>query len=135
MLSSKSNTLNHNCPKFNAIYRRCLHLKKSDENELDVTKQALAAYRYENKNTPFTQKDVWELLRKHSQWDASPLAPVDLTEYKEILVVNTDGLFDPDARLRPPDKQRPGKKTKSDTSVSTGGVASQANSRIFDKSV
>ncbi|GKC75676.1 hypothetical protein Tco_1126450, partial [Tanacetum coccineum] len=124
MLSSKWNTLNHNCQKFNAIYKRCSRLTKSVENELDVMKRARATYRDENKNTMFTQEDAWELLRKHVKWDAPPPAPVDLTEDEDIPAVNTDELFVPDARPRPPGKQRPGKKTKSDTSVSTGGSSS-----------
>ncbi|GJY03326.1 hypothetical protein Tco_0369266 [Tanacetum coccineum] len=126
MLSSKWNSLNHNCQKFNAIYKRYSRLTKSGESELDVMKQAPAAYCDENKNTPFTQEDAWELLRKHSKWDAPPPAPVDLTEDEEIPVVNTDELFGPDARPRPPGKQRPGKKTKSDTSVSTRGSSSSS---------
>ncbi|GKC44774.1 hypothetical protein Tco_1062496 [Tanacetum coccineum] len=89
-------------------------------------KRVRAAYRDENKNTPFTQEDAWELLRKHSKWDAPPPAPVDLTEDEEIPTVNTDELFGPDARPRPPGKQRLRKKTKSDTSVSTGGSSSSS---------
>ncbi|GKC83528.1 hypothetical protein Tco_1139245 [Tanacetum coccineum] len=123
MLSSKCNTLNHNYQKFNAIYKRCSRLTKSGESELDVMKQARAAYRDKNKNSTFAQKDAWKILRKHVKWDAP--APVDLTEDEEIAEVNTDELFGPDARPRPPGKQRPGKETKSDTSVSTGGSSSQ----------
>ncbi|GKE18331.1 hypothetical protein Tco_1425908 [Tanacetum coccineum] len=91
-------------------------------------KQARAAYRDENKNTTFAQEDAWELLRKHAKWDApAPApAPVDLTEDEEIVEVNTDELFGADARPRPSGKQRPGKKTKSDTSVSTGGSNSSS---------
>ncbi|GKB28462.1 hypothetical protein Tco_0867863 [Tanacetum coccineum] len=126
MLSSKWNTLNHNCQKFNAIYKRCSRLTKSGESELDVMKWARATYRDENKNTPFTQEDAWELLRKHAKWDVPPPAPVDLTEDENIPAVNTDELFGPDARTCPTDKQRPGKKTNSDTSVSTGGSSSSS---------
>nr|GEX09950.1 RNA-directed DNA polymerase, eukaryota [Tanacetum cinerariifolium] len=124
MLSSKWNTLNHNCQKFNAIYKRCSRLTKSGESELDVMKQARGAYRDENKNSTFAQEDAWKILRKHAKWDAP--APVDLTEDEEISEVNTDELFGPDARPRPPGKQRPEKKTKSDTSVSTGGSSSSS---------
>nr|GEX90873.1 glutathione S-transferase T3-like [Tanacetum cinerariifolium] len=133
MLSSKWNTLNHNCQKFNAIYKRCSRLTKSGENELDVMKQARAAYRDENKNSSFTQEDAWDLLRKHAKWDAPPPAPVDLTENEEIPAVNTDELFGPDARPRPPGKERPEKKTKSDTSVSTGGSPSSQFEDIMTK--
>ncbi|GKB60428.1 hypothetical protein Tco_0916614 [Tanacetum coccineum] len=113
-------------PKFNAIYKRCSRLIKSGESELDVMKQARAAYRDENKNTMFAQEDAWELLRKHAKWDAPASALVDLTEDEEIAEVNTDELFGADARPRPSGKQRPGKKTKSDTSVSTGGSNSSS---------
>nr|GEW65751.1 endopeptidase, NLPC/P60 domain, LRAT-like domain protein [Tanacetum cinerariifolium] len=126
MLSSKWNTLNHNFQKFNAIYKRCSRLTKSDESELDVMKQARTAYRDENKNSTFTQEDAWDLLRKHLKWDAPSPAPIDLTEDEEILAVNTDELFGPDARPRPPGKQRPEKKNKSDTSVSNGGSSSSS---------
>ncbi|GKC90831.1 hypothetical protein Tco_1151480 [Tanacetum coccineum] len=124
MLSNKWNTLNHNCQKFNAIYKRCSRLTKSGESELDVMKQARAAYRDENNNSTFAQEDAWEILRKHAKWDAP--APVDLTEDEEIAEVNTDELFGPDARPRPLGKQHPGKKTKSDTSVSIGGSSSSS---------
>ncbi|GJZ21236.1 hypothetical protein Tco_0558275 [Tanacetum coccineum] len=125
MLSSKWNTLNHNCQKFNAIYKRCSRLIKSGESELDVMKQTRAVYRDENKNTPFSQEDAWEVLRKHSKWDALAPAPVDLTEDEER-IVNTDELFGPDARPRPLCKQCPGKKIKSDTSESTGRSSSSS---------
>nr|GEW66086.1 hypothetical protein [Tanacetum cinerariifolium] len=113
VFEDRNNTLNHNCQKFNAIYKRCSRLTKSGESELDVMKQ----------------EDAWKLLRKHSKWDAPSPAPVDLTEDEEILAVNTDELFGPDARPCPPGNQRPGKKTKSDTSVSTGGSSSSSQFR------
>nr|GEV01054.1 endopeptidase, NLPC/P60 domain, LRAT-like domain protein [Tanacetum cinerariifolium] len=84
MLSSKWNKLNHNCQKFNAIYKRCSRLTKSGESELDVMKRARMTYHDENRNTPFTQEDAWELLRGHAKWDAYPPAPVDLTEDEDI---------------------------------------------------
>nr|GEY70368.1 hypothetical protein [Tanacetum cinerariifolium] len=91
-------------------------------------KQARAAYRDENKNNTFAQEDAWEILRKHAKWDApAPApAPVDLTKDEEITEVSTDELFGPDTRPRPPGKQRPCKKTKPDTSVSTGGSSSSS---------
>ncbi|GKA91964.1 hypothetical protein Tco_0813889 [Tanacetum coccineum] len=68
---------------------------------------------------------------KTRKWDAPDPAPVDLTEDgnipdEHIFAVNTDELFSPGARPRPPGKQRPGKKTKSDTSASTGGSNSSS---------
>ncbi|GKD59917.1 hypothetical protein Tco_1297426 [Tanacetum coccineum] len=126
MLSSKWSTLNHHCQKFNAVYKRCNRLKKSDENEVDLMKRARGIYQDENKNNSFNHKKAWAVLRKHVKWDAPDPAPVDLTEEENVLdehvsAVNTDELFGPDARPRPPGKQRPRKKTKSDTSASTGG--------------
>ncbi|GKE05139.1 hypothetical protein Tco_1397157, partial [Tanacetum coccineum] len=71
-------------------------------------KQARTIYRDENKNTAFSQEDAWEVLRSHSKWDAP--APADLTEDEHVPAVNTEELFGPDARPRPPSKQRPRKK-------------------------
>ncbi|GJR48674.1 hypothetical protein Tco_1316777 [Tanacetum coccineum] len=131
MLSSKWSTLNHHCQKFNAIYKRCIRLKKSGENEVDLMKRARGIYQDENKNSSFNHEKAWAVLRKHAKWDAPDPAPVDLTEDENvpdehIFAVNTDELFGPDARPRPPGKQRPGKKTKSDTSASTGGSNSSS---------
>nr|GFB32841.1 hypothetical protein [Tanacetum cinerariifolium]GFB36147.1 hypothetical protein [Tanacetum cinerariifolium] len=94
MLTSKWTTLNHYCQKFNAIYKRCHRLKKSGDNEVDLMGQARVMYQDENETGDF-----------HA-------------------TVNTDELFGADPRPHPPGKQRPGKKTKSDTSASTGGSQS-----------
>ncbi|GJX56855.1 hypothetical protein Tco_0286752 [Tanacetum coccineum] len=131
MLSSKWSTLNHHCQKFNAIYKRCNRLKKSGENEVDLMKRARGIYQDENKNSSFNHEKAWAVLRKHAKWDAPDPAPVDLTEDENVHdehvpAVNTDELFGPDPRPRPPGKQRPGKKTKSDTSASTGGSNSSS---------
>nr|GFB12680.1 hypothetical protein [Tanacetum cinerariifolium] len=40
MLTSKWNTLNANCQKFNAAYKRAKRLGKSGENDVDVLKRA-----------------------------------------------------------------------------------------------
>nr|GEV55875.1 hypothetical protein [Tanacetum cinerariifolium] len=67
---------------------------------------------------------AWAILRQHTKWDAPEVAPVDLTEDETgdfHATVTTDELFGADPRPRPPGKQRPGKKTKSDASASTGG--------------
>ncbi|GJS00346.1 hypothetical protein Tco_0316854 [Tanacetum coccineum] len=125
-LSSKWSTLNQHCQKFNAIYKRCNRLKKNGENEVDLMKRARGIYRDENKNNAFNHEDAWEILRKHAKWDAPDPAPVDLTEDEHVPPVNTQELFGPDARPRPPGKEHPGKKTKSDTSASTGGSRSSS---------
>ncbi|GJS38843.1 hypothetical protein Tco_0563886 [Tanacetum coccineum] len=70
------------------------------------------------------QKRTKDMLS--SKWNAPDPAPVDLTEDEHVPLVNTQELFGPDARARPPGKERPGKKTKSDTSASTGGSSSSS---------
>ncbi|GKC58863.1 hypothetical protein Tco_1086461 [Tanacetum coccineum] len=118
----KAKTLNRTQPKDTFWYR----VLNEFNSELDVMKRAQATYRDENKNTSFTQEDAWELLRNHAKWDVPPPDPVVLTEDEYIPAVNTDELFGPDARTCPPDKQHPGKKTNSDTSVSTEGSSSSS---------
>nr|GEX39173.1 hypothetical protein [Tanacetum cinerariifolium] len=55
MLTSKWHTLNVNCQKFNAAYKRAKRLGKSGENDVDVMKRAQSIYR---------DKHKWELLLK-----------------------------------------------------------------------
>ncbi|GJW78975.1 hypothetical protein Tco_0140657 [Tanacetum coccineum] len=91
--------------------------KKSGENEVDLMKRARGIYRDENKNNAFNHEDAWSILQKHAKWDAPDPAPVDLTEDEDVpdehvSAVNTDELFGPDARPRPPSKQRPRKKNQ-----------------------
>ncbi|GKA68023.1 hypothetical protein Tco_0767940 [Tanacetum coccineum] len=97
--------------------------------------RARGMYQDENRNSPFNHEKAWAILRQHAKWDAPEVAPVDLTEDETgdfHATVNTDELFGADPRPRPPDKQRPGKKTKSDTSVSTGGShSSQFGEFVF----
>ncbi|GJW57425.1 hypothetical protein Tco_0104156 [Tanacetum coccineum] len=57
--------------------------------------------------------------------------PVDLTEDEHVPPVNTQELFGPDARPRPPGKERPGKKTKSDTSAINEGSNSSSQFAEF----
>nr|GEY60428.1 ribonuclease H-like domain-containing protein [Tanacetum cinerariifolium] len=92
-------------------------------------KRARTTYRDENKNNSFNHEDAWALLRSHSKW-AAP-GRVDLTEGEHVPVVNIEELFGPDARPRRPGKQRLRKKTKSDTSASTGGSSSSAQFEEF----
>ncbi|GKA66654.1 hypothetical protein Tco_0766462 [Tanacetum coccineum] len=122
MLTSKCHMLNLNCQNFNAIFKRSKNLGKGGENNLDVMKRARSTYRGENKGTSFSQEDAWEILRTHAKWDTpSPVEPVDLTEGDQVFGVNYEELFGEDARPRPPGKQRPAKKTKSETTKSTWG--------------
>ncbi|GJY62429.1 hypothetical protein Tco_0463086 [Tanacetum coccineum] len=125
MLTSKWTTLNHHCQKFNAIYKRCHRLKKSGESEVDLMGRARGMYQDENRNSPFNHEKAWAILRQHAKWDAPEVAPVDLTEDETgdfHATVNTDELFGADPRPRPPGKQRPGKKPKSDTRRAPGEV-------------
>nr|GEU87698.1 hypothetical protein [Tanacetum cinerariifolium] len=45
MLTSKWHTLNGNCQKFNAAYKRAKRLGKSGENDVDLMKRAQSIYR------------------------------------------------------------------------------------------
>ncbi|GKC90224.1 hypothetical protein Tco_1150873 [Tanacetum coccineum] len=90
MLTSKRQTLNANCQKFNATYKRAKRLGKSGKNDVDYSKRA--------QNTP---------------------EQVVLTG--DVPGATQEDLFGHDARLRPVDKPRPAKKTKSDATASTGG--------------
>ncbi|GJY99883.1 hypothetical protein Tco_0517313 [Tanacetum coccineum] len=79
----------------------------------------------------FNHEKAWAVLRKHTKWDAPNPAPIDLTEDRNVhdehvFAVNTDELFGAVPRPHPPGKQRPGKKTESDTSASTGGSNSSS---------
>nr|GFB20916.1 hypothetical protein [Tanacetum cinerariifolium] len=116
-------------PKVQRNIQKVQSFEKSGENEVDLMKRARGIYRDENKNNAFNHEDAWSILRKHAKWDAPDPAPVDLTEDENVpdehvSAVNTDELFGPNARPRPPGKQRPGRKTRSDTSASTGGSSS-----------
>ncbi|GJY22832.1 hypothetical protein Tco_0396490 [Tanacetum coccineum] len=101
MLTSKWHTLNTNCQKFNAAYKRAKRLGKSGENDVDLMKQAQSIYRDEHKGVSFTQEDAWAILKFPG--------------------ATQEDLFGHDARPRPADKPRPAKKSKSDATASTGG--------------
>nr|GEZ54260.1 hypothetical protein [Tanacetum cinerariifolium] len=68
---------------FNAIFKRCKHLRKSGENDLDVMKRARTTYRKENKGKYFAQEEACEIWKTHSKWDVPesviPVEPIDLT--------------------------------------------------------
>ncbi|GKD76281.1 hypothetical protein Tco_1334563 [Tanacetum coccineum] len=49
MLTSKWHTLNANCQKFNAAYKRAKRVGKSGENDVDYLKRAQSIYRDEHK--------------------------------------------------------------------------------------
>ncbi|GJU13719.1 hypothetical protein Tco_1136115 [Tanacetum coccineum] len=58
MLTSKWHTLNANCQKFNAAYKRAKRLGKSGENDVDYLKWAQSIYRDEHRGVAFSQEDV-----------------------------------------------------------------------------
>ncbi|GJY06943.1 hypothetical protein Tco_0373997 [Tanacetum coccineum] len=70
MLTSKWHTLNANCQKFNAAYKRAKRLGKSGENDVDYLKRAQSIYRDEHRGVAFSQEDAWAVLRFHPKWDA-----------------------------------------------------------------
>ncbi|GJT34457.1 hypothetical protein Tco_0924876 [Tanacetum coccineum] len=109
-------------PKVECNIQTVPSFEKSGEKELDLKKRTRGIYRDENKNNSFNHENAWSILRKHAKWDAPDPAPIDLTEDENVDL--TDELFVPDARPRPPGKQRPWKKVKSDTSASTEGSSS-----------
>ncbi|GKC83372.1 hypothetical protein Tco_1139089 [Tanacetum coccineum] len=119
MLTSKWNTLNRNCQKFNAIFKRCKRVKKSGKNDLDVMKRVRKTYRDENKGKSFTQEGAWDILKTHCNWDAP--SPVDITgsEQDHTPGGGHEELFDEDSRPRPPGKARPAKNNKSETTTCT----------------
>nr|GEY80273.1 hypothetical protein [Tanacetum cinerariifolium] len=113
-------------PKVQRNLQKVPLFEKSCENEIDLMGRARVMYQDESRNSPFNHDKAWAILRQHPKWDAPEVAPVDLTEDETgdfHATVNTDELFGADPRPRPPGKQRP-KKTKSDTSASTGGSQS-----------
>nr|GEY24570.1 hypothetical protein [Tanacetum cinerariifolium] len=117
MLTRKWHTLNANCQKFNAAYKRAKRLGKSGENDVDVLKRAQSIYRDEHKGVAFCQEDAWAILKFHPKWDAPE--QVDLTG--DVPGATQEDLFVHDARPRPAGKPQPAKKTKSDATASTGG--------------
>nr|GEW35800.1 glutathione S-transferase T3-like [Tanacetum cinerariifolium] len=117
MLTRKWHTLNANCQKFNAAYKRAKLLVKSGENDVDLMKRAQSIYRDEHKGVSFSQEDAWAILKFHPKWDAP--GQVDLTG--DVPGAIQEDLFGHDARPRPAGKTQPAKKTKSDVTASTGG--------------
>ncbi|GKB84614.1 hypothetical protein Tco_0956886 [Tanacetum coccineum] len=93
-------------PKVQRNLQKVHSIEKSGKNEVDLMKRARGIYQDKNKNSSFNHEKAW----------------VD----EHVPAVNTDELFGPVPRPRPPGKQLPGKKTKSDTSTSTGGSNSSS---------
>ncbi|GJU51319.1 hypothetical protein Tco_1220874 [Tanacetum coccineum] len=108
--------------RFNAAYKRAKRLGKSGENDVDYLKRAQSIYRDEHRGAAFSQEDAWAVLRFHPKWDAPD--QVDLTG--DVLGASQEDLFGHDARPRPPGKQRPAKKSKSDATASTGESSASA---------
>nr|GEY76351.1 retrovirus-related Pol polyprotein LINE-1 [Tanacetum cinerariifolium] len=110
-------TLNANCQKFNAAYKRAKRLGRSGENDVNVLRRAQSIYWDEHKGVAFCQQDAWAILKFHPKWDAPE--QVDLTG--DVPGATQEDLFGHDARPRPAGKPRPAKKIKSDATASTGG--------------
>ncbi|GKA26192.1 glutathione S-transferase T3-like protein [Tanacetum coccineum] len=108
--------------RFNAAYKRAKRLWKSGENNVDYLKRAQSIYRDEHRGVAFFQEDAWAVLRFHPKWDAPE--QVDLTGV--VPGASQEDLFGHDARPRPPDKQWPAKKSKSDATASTDGSSASA---------
>ncbi|GKC61207.1 hypothetical protein Tco_1088805 [Tanacetum coccineum] len=106
-------SINGDCQKFNAIYK---HIeRKSGENEADHIEAAKITFAaHQSKGRKFQLEHAWRILKGHSKWDAPK--PLDTEDHTEI--------FGPDTRPRPAGKTRPAKKTKSETTESSGGSAS-----------
>ncbi|GJZ48135.1 hypothetical protein Tco_0601967 [Tanacetum coccineum] len=98
MLTSKWHTLNANCQKFNAAYKRAKRLGKSGENDVDLMKRAQSIYRDEHKGVSFTQEDAWAILRFHPKWDAPE--QVDLTGDVPGLLKRIYSLMELELRLK-----------------------------------
>nr|GEW08988.1 ribonuclease H-like domain-containing protein [Tanacetum cinerariifolium] len=112
MLTGKWTRINGDCQKLNAIYK---HLKrKSEENEADHIEAAKITFAAQQpKGRKFQLEHCWRILKGHSKWDTPK--PLDTEDHIEI--------FGPDVRPRPASKTRPAKKTKSETTESSGGSA------------
>ncbi|GJT48151.1 hypothetical protein Tco_0974308 [Tanacetum coccineum] len=117
MLTSKWHTLNANCQKFNAAYKRAKRFGEMWRKHVDYLKRVQSIYRDEHKGVAFSQEDAWAVLRFHPKWDAPE--QVDLTG--DVPGASQEDLFGHDARPRPADKPWPAKKSKSDATASTGG--------------
>lgn len=109
--------LNHDCQKFNAIFKHEQPLEKSGENELDNMKRARETYHNKHKGSPFPHKEAWGVLQKHKKWD-EPEA-VDLTG--DVPRQTNESLFGHDTQPRSMGKKRSSKKAKSKTTTSTRG--------------
>ncbi|GJW04987.1 transposon ty3-I gag-pol polyprotein [Tanacetum coccineum] len=64
MLTSKWHTLNANCQKFNAAYKRAKRLGTSGENDVDLMKRAQSIYRDDHKGVSFSQEDAFFLVMR-----------------------------------------------------------------------
>ena len=84
---------------------------------MDVMRRVRTIYSDEHKGASFCHEDVREPLKGHSKWDTPE--PVDFTG--EVPGEALAELFGEDARPRRAGKQRANKKTKSETTTSTGG--------------
>ncbi|GKC51581.1 hypothetical protein Tco_1074326 [Tanacetum coccineum] len=108
-------SINDDCQKFNVIYK---HLeRKSEKNEADHIEAAKITFATQQPTRrKFQLEHYWRILKGHSKWDTPK--PLDTEDHTKI--------FGPDVRPRPAGKNLPAKKTKSETTGSTGGSASRS---------
>nr|GEY67809.1 hypothetical protein [Tanacetum cinerariifolium]GEY71408.1 hypothetical protein [Tanacetum cinerariifolium] len=103
MTIDKSSTPRKNGPNVWGKVAKC------GKNDVDLMKRA--------QRVSFSQEDAWAILKFHPKWDAPK--QVDLTG--DVPEATQEDLFSHDAQPRLAGKPRPAKKTKSDSTASTGG--------------
>nr|GEV00861.1 hypothetical protein [Tanacetum cinerariifolium] len=94
MLTSKWHTLNANCQKFNAAYKRAKRLGKSGKNDVDVMKRAQIIYRDEHKGELcLKQKAAERVFEAQAEKDRTLMRLEEL----RFLATSTKDLDDDDA--------------------------------------
>lgn len=113
MIQGKWRTLNRDCAKFNACFKRAQRDQKSEENDMDILTRAKEYYRMENNSAPFNNEAAWNIFRAHKKWDAPD--PIDLTG--DVPSHTNETLFGSDAHPRPIRKKQVSNKQKSETTT------------------
>lgn len=113
MLTGKWNRTHPDVQKFHAIFKSLN--QKSGQNEADVIEAAKKEFAACNNARKFAFEHVWRVLKEYPKWDA----PEGLNEDDHTEI------YGQDARPRPPGKPKPAKKTRSDTTDSSGSVTSK----------
>jgi hypothetical protein len=66
MIQEKWKTLNRDCTKFNAYFKRSQREQKSGKNEMDILKRAKETYHDKHRSASFNNKEAW--VRRHKKW-------------------------------------------------------------------